>query len=301
MASHLAVYAARYSDGRSATGVERYSGILYRLSIRRKARITTDQPWLSDVWKTGWRTARLCAGETYYDCPYYEQLQYVGDTRIQALISLYVAGDDRLMRRAINDFEESRLWNGLTQSRYPCQKLQLIPTYSLFWVSMIHDYWMHRPDTAYIHSLLPGTRAVLGWYETQMNSQNLLKKPSGGILWTGPTNGETTQMRELGNPAQDAEGNSSILSLQYAYTLRQAEELHRAFGENYYADRYKKQREQIVRAVYQRCWNSRKACFRMFPGRIFIRSTPICSPFSPMPWQNRSSQNLCSGYLKTKA
>ncbi|WP_372490084.1 hypothetical protein [Chitinophaga sedimenti] len=31
----------------------------------------------------GWRTSRLCAYETYMDCPYYEQLQYIGDTRIR--------------------------------------------------------------------------------------------------------------------------------------------------------------------------------------------------------------------------
>ena len=61
-----------------------------------------DDPGLAKIWEVGWRTARLCAMETYFDCPYYEQLQYVGDTRIQALISLYVSGDDRLMRQGLS-------------------------------------------------------------------------------------------------------------------------------------------------------------------------------------------------------
>ena len=39
---------------------------------------------LGRMLEIGWRTARLCANETYMDCPYYEQLQYFGDTRIQA-------------------------------------------------------------------------------------------------------------------------------------------------------------------------------------------------------------------------
>jgi hypothetical protein len=51
---------------------------------------------LDKIWDISWRTARLDAHETYMDTPYYEQLQYVGDTRIQALISYVVAGDDRL-------------------------------------------------------------------------------------------------------------------------------------------------------------------------------------------------------------
>ena len=41
---------------------------------------------ISQVGRVGWRTQRLCAGDTFYDCPFYEQLQYVGDTRVQALM-----------------------------------------------------------------------------------------------------------------------------------------------------------------------------------------------------------------------
>ena len=96
---------------------------------------------------TGWRTARLCAGETYYDCPYYEQLQYVGDTRIQALLSLYVGGDDRLARNAIELFDESRIVDGLTQSRYPTMLPQIIPPFSLFWIGMLHDLHAWGGDT----------------------------------------------------------------------------------------------------------------------------------------------------------
>ena len=44
---------------------------------------------LEQMEKIGWRTARLCANETYMDCPYYEQLQYFGDARIQAMLTLY--------------------------------------------------------------------------------------------------------------------------------------------------------------------------------------------------------------------
>ena len=48
----------------------------------------SDDKSIEKIWETGWRTARLCAHETYFDCPYDEQLQYIADTRIQALISL---------------------------------------------------------------------------------------------------------------------------------------------------------------------------------------------------------------------
>jgi hypothetical protein len=69
--------------------------------FQEKASFTSDNNRLKDIWNVGWRTARLCANETYMDCPFYEQLQYIGDARIQSLISLYVSGDDRLMRQAL--------------------------------------------------------------------------------------------------------------------------------------------------------------------------------------------------------
>ena len=84
-----------------------------------RAASTCDARWIDSVWAMSWNGARIGAFETYMDTPYYEQLQYVGDTRIQALISLYVAGDDRLMRQALRHFDDSRLPEGITQSRYP--------------------------------------------------------------------------------------------------------------------------------------------------------------------------------------
>jgi len=87
--------------------------------FRHEALLETTDRGLLKIFETGWRTARLCAHETYMDCPYFEQMQYVGDTRVQGLISLYMSGDDRLLRNAIQQFDESRIAEGITCSRYP--------------------------------------------------------------------------------------------------------------------------------------------------------------------------------------
>ena len=88
-------------------------------------------PELEKILEIGWRTARLCATETYMDCPYYEQLQYIGDARIQAMVSLYNSGDDRLVRNALDLMDHSRMAEGITLSRYPSNSPQQIPTFSL--------------------------------------------------------------------------------------------------------------------------------------------------------------------------
>ncbi|MBQ1660926.1 MAG: hypothetical protein II054_00355, partial [Treponema sp.] len=74
---------------------------------------------LQQMLEIGWRTARLCAWETYMDCPYYEQLQYLGDTRIQALVTLYNSKDDRLVKNFLHLADVSRSADGITKSRYP--------------------------------------------------------------------------------------------------------------------------------------------------------------------------------------
>lgn len=130
--------------------------------LKENAIFESDQSGLKKIWNVGWSTARLCANETYFDCPYYEQLQYVGDTRIQALISLYVSGDYRLVRYAIMNLNESQFYEGLTRSRYPSANPQIIPPFSLYWVDMVNDYWTLRDDPEFIKSFLPGIENVLG-------------------------------------------------------------------------------------------------------------------------------------------
>ena len=118
----------------------------------------TGHPELESILDIGWRTARLCAHETYVDCPYYEQLQYAGDVRLQLLVSMFNSPDDRLVRNAITQLSHSLSSNGLTMSRFPSREDQFIPTFSLWWLGMLSDYWMYRGEEAFIKPMLPKSR-----------------------------------------------------------------------------------------------------------------------------------------------
>ena len=65
------------------------------------------------------RALQVCMHETYMDCPFYEQLMYVGDTRLQMLTTYALTRDERLPRKAVQSFARSRLPSGLTQSALP--------------------------------------------------------------------------------------------------------------------------------------------------------------------------------------
>ena len=105
-------------------------GIFVGYPFKLVAASTATSPGLRDMWEINWRGARLCAWETYFDTPYYEQLQYVGDTRIQALIHATLSDDDRLGApgdRALRPLADPE---GITASRYPSDLGQYIPTFS---------------------------------------------------------------------------------------------------------------------------------------------------------------------------
>lgn len=233
-----------------------------------RAKFDSDDPSLAEIWDVSWRTARLCAGENYFDCPFYEQLQYVGDTRIQALISLYLSGDDRLMRQAIRHFDDSRIPEGLTESRYPSYVSQIIPPYSLFWVVMVHDYWMHRHDPVFVESFLPGIRGVLEWFEKRLGPDGL----PGPLEWWNFVDWATQY--GYGVPPGAEEGGSAVIALQYAYTLRCAAELFLNFGHDVEALRCRALADRVGRAVMAACWSEERMMLAETPDRkLFSQHT----------------------------
>lgn len=218
---------------------------------------------LKKIWDISWRTARLDAHGTYMDTPYYEQLQYVGDTRIQALISYAVTGDDRLARQALQAFNDSRIPEGITRSRYPSSLPQNIPTFSLLWIGMLHDYWMYRPDSAPVRQSLMGTRTVLDWFSHYQQPDGLLRElpwwsfidwvPSGTI------------------PTYGSDGESCVTTLQYLGALDSAADLESAFGDSALAARYRANATRVRSAIYSKCW---------VPSRGMLADNPDKNVFS---------------------
>ncbi len=255
--------------GEAPLVVEDLHGVFTAYPFQERGSFGSDDPALTRLWTTGWRTARLCAFETYVDCPYYEQLQYIGDTRIQSLISLYVSGDDRLMRNAIELFDRSRLPDGLTQSRYPSVSPQVINTFSLFWIDMIHDYWWHREDDAFLRARLPGMENVLGWFEQRIDPETGLLGPLPYwtfVDWTKEWPWNET-LGYGGTPAGAREGGSAIVSLQLAATLQHAAELARAFGQEDRARHHEQLAAGLREAVRKLCWDDQRRLFADTPGK----------------------------------
>jgi len=231
--------------------------------LEEKASFSSDNPQLKGIWNVGWRTQRLCANETFFDCPYYEQLQYIGDSRIQALVSTYVSGDSRLVKNAISVLHESQLPMGITQSRFPSNQTQIIPTFSLVWVTMVYDYWMLNDDSTLVKSMIPGMQETLNWFKNRLDSSGML----GPVEWWDFVDWTYSKGWDNGNPPAAHTGNSSILSLQYVYTLEKAADVFDSYNMHEMAVEYRNLADKIKKAVFDKCFDSNKGLIADSPEK----------------------------------
>jgi alpha-L-rhamnosidase len=195
------------------------------------------------------RGLQMCAHETYLDCPYYEQLMYVGDARLEALCNYVISPDDRLARKAIEMFDVSRLPNGITQSRYPSRVRQIIPPFSLWWIGMVHDYAMWRGDKDFVRARMPGVRAVIEAYRSFCNADGLVEGPATGWNFV-----DWVPAWKNGVPPDAEAGASSVVNWQWILALRMAKELEEWFDEPELAARCDRLARQTAAAIEQTFW-----------------------------------------------
>jgi alpha-L-rhamnosidase len=238
--------------------IEDIYGTFTGYPFKLNADFYSDQGDLEKILEIGWRTARLCAMETFMDCPYYEQLQYIGDTRIQAMVSLYNSGDDRLVRNAINQIDRSRIAEGLTLSRYPSSSPQIIPTFSLWYIGMLHDYWMYGSDSGFVKEKIPATRQIFDFFQRYRQPDGSLKEvPYWNFTdWVMNRRGWRMGAAPIGR-----DGSSCVLDLQLLLAYRTAAELELNLGMEAFAKNYSRRADLLERTIRDKYWDEAKAMF----------------------------------------
>lgn len=235
-------------------------GMFNHIEHPQQALFQTSDSNFNRILQTAWHTLDLCDKDYLLTDAYYEQLQYIGDNRIQAL-DLNAMGYDRgLVRNMIWQYFMSRTSEGLTQSRYPCAMPQVIPTYSLLWINMVHDYWKYYKDDAFIRQLLSGVNTILDWYEQKLDTTTgLVGKTEyfNFVDWTRQWPWDN-YVSLGGVPPGCEEGGSSIASMQLAYALTDAAELFQWARNPYFEHKYKAMAARITKSVWEKCWDPGK-------------------------------------------
>lgn len=244
-----------------ALTLESLGGIASGFPFERRAAFDSDDPELARFLDTGWLTALNCADETYTDCPYYEQLQYTGDTRIQALVSLFNSGDDRLMRNAIVQTRQSLSADGILMSRYPTRSPQYIPPFALWWIGMVTDYWQYRDDPAFVREQLPAMRSVLSYFEKCLN-------PDGTLGHVPHWNfADWVPGWDAGIAPARADGHSAVPDFQFILALDNAALLEDSLGYAFLAEKYRGLSAALRKAAVQQYWDATRGYFADTPDK----------------------------------
>ena len=263
----------RYAELTVATAdepltLERFALLATGYPLRQRARFAPDaarRAACRKIWEVSWRTATLCAHETFFDCPHYEQAQFPGDSRVQAVFHYLLADDDALARKAIDDFRASRLPEGLTQCRWPSRSVQVLPTFSLYWIGMMHDFRVYRGEAEFLRPYVPFAREVLDWFLRRRRADGML-----GLVEHAPFVDWTGAFR-AGNAPQDSGGGSSILTLLAASACRWQAGLERAAGCAELAPRWRRLARDLTAAALRACWDARRG---------LLADTPAARSFS---------------------
>ena len=178
------------------------------------------------------------------DCPFYEQLMYDGDTRLELLTTSVMTRDDRLVKRAIELFDFSRRNWGFVNERFPAFLPQHSPTFSMIWALMLSDYAFWHNDPAFVKARAIGLRSMLEHFRTLSERRRPAGK-SAGLAVHGL--GAAVERRRRARRRRRA--ISSLNNLLYVYALQKSAEVEDSLGEPLLAQRLRGKAARTAAAV----------------------------------------------------
>lgn len=215
-----------------------------------------------DIWNICWHGMKICAQDNLMSDAYYEQMQYVGDLRPHLMGWVSLTGDLSYFKNAMEQFNNSRLPDGNITSCYPLKATFVHPTYSLMCIDMLHDLMMIAGDREFIGQYTSEFQEVFDYYETLINENGLVGKSEYKMFidWYLPKGG---------NSDVNENGNSAILTLNYAYTLGKAADILEWLGRSETAEVYRIQSKKYAEITRKLCYDRERNLYADDPEKTF--------------------------------
>ena len=170
----------------------------------------------SPLKKMAFETLQACSWETYMDCPYYEQLLYAGDSRLEALCTYKLFADHRLPAKSLRMLSLSQAEDGSLCSQYPSCSRQKIPSFMLIWLLMLSDYYRFCGDDPLVMELRPKAAKLLAYFHAHEAADGLISVPGWNFIDWCP--GWKSGVPPGGGP-------DSVSNLFYVLALRRMAEM----------------------------------------------------------------------------
>jgi len=216
--------------------------------LPRRWRFECSNPEFSQVAEVAFRTQRLCAHDHFEDCPYYERLQYAGDTVLQAIMAYQTTGELLLGRQALRQFAWSRAPEKptLVCSRYPSHIPQAIETFTAFWLQMAEEWLRFSEDEQPVREVADRMIEIVE-FVAHHHENGFYPIGTSFIDWAW-----CSGLDGLKLPSSD-KGESSIVNLQWAWSLDSLARSLDLIGRPDDAGRAREVADTLRGAVLQEC------------------------------------------------
>ncbi len=241
----------------------------YRPGLRRTgyplqpgSYVKSGADWVEPVYAMCVRTLQGCMMETYMDCPFWEQMQYPMDTRLQALFTYVCSVDTKLARRALQDFHDSMLPVGLIQGRAPSNPKQIISTFSLHYIFMLAEYYRRTGDREILKRCRADVDMILEYYDRHIGQQGLVED----LGYWDFVDWQESWHESAGRPAAAAKGPSTIINLMYGLALLRGAEINEWTGRSGLAGEYRDRHKAVTDRIQALCWDADRGLYRAGPA-----------------------------------
>ena len=215
------------------------------------------EPSVDEMVRISRRTMESCMHEMLFDCPYYEQQMYPGDTRIQLQILNALTADARMARFAMSVYDWSRRDNGMVAMNFPSRALQESCTYTMCWIMMFRDHLMWRNDLSFLRERMPGVRNALVGLAKYENAEGLLENLPGWCFvdwvkdWAKENPDFPTGCAPGGEPGK---GVSALNNLMYLMAVQSAAAVDLAIGEGEFSAVWERKAKRLQDVLLARFW-----------------------------------------------
>ncbi len=213
--------------------------------------------FLADMQPVCERSLQMCMHETFFDCPYYEQQMYPGDSRVQYLVATLFGETGRTaVRNAISLYDADRRENGMMPMNTPTRGTQESLPFTCCQAMMIGDLAWNHDDPATLRARFPGLCHTLMGMEAFTNADGLLGRTPGWnfVDWVA-------EWAEGIPPDGDSARPNAEINLQYLHAILSGVRSAEALNETHLAAHWRERAERLRAAIRGAFWCPDRALF----------------------------------------
>ncbi|RTE09894.1 family 78 glycoside hydrolase catalytic domain [Paenibacillus whitsoniae] len=203
---------------------------------------TSSDALLNDIWEISRHTTKVCMEDTFVDCPAFEQVFWVGDSRNEALVSNYLFGVQDIVKRCLKLVPGSKFQTPLFADQVPSGWSSVIPNWTFFWAIACAEYYEQTGDRDFAREMYEHIQFTLAHYLTHIDDKGLFNIKGWNLLDWSPID-------------QPNDGVVTHQNMFLVHTLKTGAAMGRLAGDEAGAAELERAADSLQEAINRHLWS----------------------------------------------